>query len=166
MLHDPLHGWATIRIGDFEDVCSYVQDIPVYLWQALNNAVDTWDVSCVSIDAEGYQYIIVFDLCETHIIMNATNGDGFVLKSFQIDILDLAREFIADIRRDLPLWAEWENCGDMTQEQIETHKRELIALCGLLEGKINNAEKLRNAETDREEQIPSDDQQDQETACH
>ena len=58
----------------------------------------------VEFDAEGYNYIIVFDKYETHII---TAKDDFTYATVEINIDKLPQELIEDIYRDLDFWIEW-----------------------------------------------------------
>lgn len=151
MLHNPKYGRATIKIGDFEDRCSYLRDVPKLIWRALDKSVRTYDTTCVSIDAEGYEYIIVFDQFNTHIIMENAEADQYSLKTINVSYRELAREFIDDIRRDLDEWARWTDYGDMSAEEKEERARDLVAMCEVLEGRLDYVEGKPNAKAARKE---------------
>lgn len=150
MIHNPKYGWATIKIGDFEDRCSYVQNVPVQLLKALDHSVRTYETSVVSIDAEGYEYIIVFDQFNTHIIMEDAEVDRYSLKTINIGYRELARELIEDIRRDLKEWARWMDYGMMPENEQEERARELVSKCEILEGRLDYLEGKPNAKAARQ----------------
>lgn len=127
MLDTPSHGWSTIKVGGWSDRCSYLDDVPFMLLKALEETCRTGRPVSVKFDAEGYEYIIVFDVYETHVITETENS--YKLVTVEIMSAELAAELIGDIRKDLPGWSGWADYGDMSG--YERHKREtdLIALC-------------------------------------
>ena len=61
MLSTPKYGWSTITIGNWSDRCSYIDDVPFMLLSAVDEVIRTRTTYSVKFDAEGYEYIIVFD---------------------------------------------------------------------------------------------------------
>lgn len=145
MLHNPKYGWAKIKIGNFEDRCSYVQNVPVQLLKALDHSVRTYEASVVSIDAEGYEYIIVFSQFNTHIIMEDAEVDQYSLKTINIGYRELARELIEDIRRDLDEWACWMDYDTMPENEQAERAMDLVAMCDVVEGRLDYLEGKPNA---------------------
>lgn len=68
MLSKPEHGWADITIGDWSDRCSYLDDVPIALLSEISCVLETHCPRVLKFDAEGWEYLIVFDDYETHII--------------------------------------------------------------------------------------------------
>lgn len=134
MLSTPIHGWSNITIGNWSDRCSYLDDVPFDLLEAIKHLYETVHTPvCVCFDAEGYEYTIVFDLFYTHIILENPDEDGFNYFSIDIDIDDLAKELISDIRKDIDGWSTWLSYHDMTKEEIFERKEELLDLCDFIE---------------------------------
>ena len=78
MLSKPEYGWSNITIRDWSDRCSYIDDIPVMLLDAIYQQLCNNTIQAVGFDAEGYEYIIIFDKFYTHII---TYKDNITYKS-------------------------------------------------------------------------------------
>lgn len=134
MLKTPQYGWSEITIGDWYDRCSYLDDVPYRLLEAVDFTNRTRRPSAVEFDAEGYEYIIVFDTWETHIIHNTFDGEEYRLITIEIALKDLIRELIADIRRDLKEWSEWGY--DISCDEIEERKLDLNAWCNVIEKRL------------------------------
>lgn len=130
MLESPRHGWSQITIGGWSDRCSYLDDVPFLLLEAMKELFFTSKPVSVDLDAEGWEYTIVFDLFETHIITDT--DDGFSVKTIKVTHEEIAQELIADIRRDIIGWSHWDYC-DMTDEQLCARERALLALCDTIE---------------------------------
>ena len=75
MLKTPKYGWSEITIGDWHDRCSYLDDVPYRLLEAVDYTNRCGRPSSVKFDAEGWDYIIVFDQFETHIICYNFEGE-------------------------------------------------------------------------------------------
>lgn len=131
MLKEPKHGWSQITIGSWSDRCSYLDDVPFLLLEGIEEVCRTGNPVAVRLDAEGWEYLIIFDLYETHIITETDNG--YTLKTETIRIKSLAEELIADIRRDLDGWSIWTDYGDMSDDQASERKKGLTVLCNIVE---------------------------------
>ena len=130
MLDTPRNGWSTIKIGGWSDRCSYLDDVPFMLLSALEEACRTGRLVSGKFDAEGYEYIIVFDMYETHIITETENG--YKLVTVEITPAELAAEIIGDIRKDLSGWSSWIDYGDMSEHERREREEDLIILCRML----------------------------------
>lgn len=126
MLSKPKYGWADITIGDWSDRCSYLTDVPFQLLEAMCRSCKNHEPVAAKFDAEGWEYTIIFDWLETHII---TEKDGFELKTVEINRDDLAKELVEDIRANVNEWASWDDYGDMTKEERFNRTFKLIKLC-------------------------------------
>ena len=133
MLDTPMHGWSNIHIGEWSDRCSYLDDVAFMLLHAMIQSCPEHGPVSVKFDAEGWEYIIVFDWCETHIITES--GDGFELVTVNIDRDVLARELLADVRRDVVAWAMFPS-DDFDEPGIKEREIQLLALCDVLEKSI------------------------------
>jgi len=132
MLRKPEHGWSQITIGSWSDRCSYLDDVPFLLLECCEQALRTAKPSVVRLDAEGWEYLIVFDLYETHIITET--DEGFSLTTVTVTLRELAQELVSDIRENLSLWSVWTDCdGDGYDEEKEERSKDLSALCDITE---------------------------------
>ena len=140
MLSKPKHGWSEITIGDWSDRCSYIDDVPFNLLEALEKSCRTHRPVAVKFDAEGWDYIVVFDQFETHIISTNPNDvdvyfSNFDYHTIEIDRDKLAKELIADIRRDIDDWTHWDY-RDHTEDYLSERKKDLLALCNVVEKRL------------------------------
>jgi hypothetical protein len=133
MLDTPKYGWCNIQIGEWYDRCSYLDDVPYRLLEAVDYSNRTNRPSSVKFDAEGWEYIIVFDAYETHIICYDVEG-GYKYYTIEINLKDLIRELLSDIRRDLKAWSEWGY--DISDYEIEERKYDLDAWCSVIERRL------------------------------
>lgn len=135
MLSSPQHGWSNITIGNWSDRCSYLDDVPFDLLRSIWNVQATSLPYAVSFDAEGWQYIIVFDEYETHIITNKESSENKYI-NVKVDIDSLAKELIGDIRKSIDEWASWNDYGGMSFDEIERRKEEMLGLCNMSEDEM------------------------------
>ena len=126
MLSTPKHGWSNITIGSWSDRCSYLDDVPFMLLDALQDALSGKTPIAIEFDAEGYGYTIVFSLGVIHIVTETE--DGYKLASEEIFCKELAKELIADIRKDINVWTIWQDFHETTEEQQETRKQLLLII--------------------------------------
>lgn len=127
MLDKPKDGWSRISIGSWSERCSYIDDVPFMLLEALEESCRTNKPVAVKFDAEGYEYIIVFDWIETHIISD--KGDEYTYVTITADRKVLAHQLIVDIIADLEDWAAW---GTMTEDECEERMYDLAVMCEIL----------------------------------
>lgn len=125
MLSKPEYGWSNITIRDWSDRCSYIDDIPVMLLDAIYQQLCNNTIQAVGFDAEGYEYIIIFDKFYTHII---TYKDNITYKTIEIDIETIAKELVDDIQADLELWISW-SYKSLSKTQEKRRKMILNDFC-------------------------------------
>lgn len=109
MLSVPKHGWVNITIGDWTDRASYLTDVHLDILDALILHFENYVPACAKCDAEGWEYIIVFDHTETHIITDKAESDDISHKYmvFNIPVRALAEEVYSDILANIRDWSEW-----------------------------------------------------------
>lgn len=133
MLDKPKYGWSHITIGEWSDRCSYLDDVPYMLLEALEESCRTSKPVAVEFDAEGWNYIIIFNSFETHIISD--KDDTYTHTCIEVDHRDLAHELIADIMENLDDWARW-SYYIMSEDEYEDRKKDLTVMCGILERRL------------------------------
>ena len=134
MLSTPKYGWSEITIGDWYDRCSDVfNDVPYELLDAVDRTNRTGMPSSVKFDAEGWEYIIVFDKYETHIIHCNFEGE-YNYFTIEIYLKNLIRDLISDIRRDIGAWAAWGY--DRSEDEINERKYDLAVWCDVIEKRL------------------------------
>lgn len=145
MLTKPDCGWADITIGAFCDRCSYVQNVPSELLDALIERLGKSKPTVVEIDAEGYNYAIVFGMSSVYVIHDVceeteagvmSDGDESTLMQLDVPVRSLASELIADIRRDIDVWGEW--CLPSSEKDREDYKATLLVKCNQLEASMDS----------------------------
>ena len=122
MLDAPKLGWRKIHIGAWSDRCSYLDDVPMKLLEAFVRCFRESEPQSVRFDAEGYEYILVFDTYQTCVI---TSKDGNELTVLDVDYRTLAAECITDIRRDLDAWAAF-MYSDANSEVLQKRKDDML----------------------------------------
>lgn len=133
MLKTPKNGWSQITIGDWTDRCSYLDDVPYRLLEAVDDTNRTHRPTSVKFDAEGWEYVIVFDTFETHIITCDFYGTWKYI-TVDIYIKDIIKELLSDIRNDLNAWSEWGY--ELREYEIEERKLDLEAWCNVIEKRL------------------------------
>lgn len=125
-------GWARLSIGQWNDRCSYLDDIPMNLLKALIHVCKTNSPAVVEFDAEGWEDIIVFDCLDTYILTDKSGETQLI--SLNTNIHKLAQELAQDIRDNLNAWVWWP-CWFESNDEREIPKRteELLKLCADLE---------------------------------
>ena len=134
MLTMSKYGWGKIMIGTFSERCSYIDDVPFMLLKGFEESCRTHRPIAMKFDAEGWEYTIVLDLVETHIIMET--DEGYRLITVDVNRDELAKTLVADIRNNLEGWSRWTDYGDMTEDEADERQKDLSVLCDILERRI------------------------------
>lgn len=137
MLSVPMHGWVDITIGDWSDRASYLTDLPCDLLDALITKLQNWIPTCISCDAEGWEYIIVFDSHNIHII---ESKDDFSLISIEKSIREVAEEVYNDISEHVYEWSLWNYDTEDEEKRISNERvleEKLILLRNTLDRRNN-----------------------------
>lgn len=122
MFSKPGYGWVNIKLDTFEDRASYLTNVPHDILNTLTVAIKHYIPASIYFDAEGWRYILVSDMYETYIISDKNGIDELI----HIDkhVIEIAREVIVDIERDLNAWSRW-GCS-LTPSNWELEKQELL----------------------------------------
>lgn len=140
MLSKPKHGWSEITISSWSDRCSYIDDVPFMLLEAIEESCRVNKPVSVKFDAEGWDYIIVFDQFETHIITTNPNDvdtdfGNFDYYTIEVDRDELAKELIADIRKYIDHWTKWDGYCE-NADYVEERQKDLLVLCDVIEKRL------------------------------
>jgi hypothetical protein len=127
MLEKPIHGWSHISIASWNDRCSYLDDVPVMLFEALEQAVATGRPVAVELDAEGYEYTIVFNSYAVFIITGTDEGYSLTVCE-DIRLNNLLWKLAEDVRRDIDDWVSW-GYEDLEVTQMNERRTMLLAHC-------------------------------------
>lgn len=120
MLSKPEYGWCDISICDWKDRASYLTDPHLDLLDAFIGLFKSRKSQVVDCDAEGWEYKIVIDFFEVHII---ESKEGYKYYSFDIGAGYLASELIKDIEKNIEEWSKWDYCGDSEEDYLSAKKR-------------------------------------------
>lgn len=120
MLSRPVHGWTDITIGDWKDRASYLTSVPCDMLDKVADILENRLPTCVYCDAEGWEYIIVFDHFTTFIIHQEESNQ---LISVDIKIEDIAKELLKDIKDYFEDWVIWE--PDCDKNNVEEYRNQL-----------------------------------------
>lgn len=116
MLKKPKDGWSKITIGNWSDRCSYINNVPIDLLKAFINLYKYRNPTTVKFDAEGWEYIIVFDFYEIHIITE--KNDEYILKTIPCNINNLTNELVNDILLNIKEWVNFDEDSPLDKTQI------------------------------------------------
>ena len=125
MLTRPVHGWAEVCIGEHRLRVSHIEPVPEMLLTAFIRALSTPETADVTFDAEGWAWRLQSDRVTRLTILEAAE-ETYILT---IGVRELAREVIADVRRDLDAWSHW--C--CLPGRAEDQRALIIRLCNQLE---------------------------------
>ena len=110
----------------WSDRASYLTDVHFDLISAILRWFELKTPQCVSFDAEGWEYIVVFDWCRTYVI------DGFEdeeekLYSVEKGVGEMSLEIYNDINNYREYWYSW-SAYSGSAEEISEHKAKLDML--------------------------------------
>lgn len=132
-LETPQHGWSKLHMGSWSGRLSYVDDPAFDLLWAVERALRTKQPSAVRFDAEGHEYIIIFDWYDQFVI---TDRDTPELTRIDMKLKDVAAALVRDIRKDLDLWASFPAGAEDSQFELEDRKIDLGILLSVVEKRL------------------------------
>ena len=138
MLSKPEYGWCEINICDWKDRASYLTDPHLDLLDAFIELFKSRKPQVVDCDAEGWEYKIVIDFFEVHII---ESKEGYKYYSFDIGAGYLAKDLINDIEENLDAWCKWD-LNDNSEEYYLKEKERLNSKIKVLNGYLRKYFKL------------------------
>lgn len=133
MLSNPKAGWCKLEIGDFKGTPSYLTDVPVDLLTAF---IDYYKkgIGAAFFDEEGSEFNLLLSNYSVYIVYCGNESTLYEFPDINID--DLAKELIADIRSNTNLWANF--CASVASCLFWSNKRKLATLVDELEELVNN----------------------------
>ena len=126
MLSKPNCGWVNIKIGDWCDRASYLTDPHKDLLNGFIQLYSERKPNVISCDAEGWEYLIVLDINNVHII---EYGEKTEFYTCEIDTKNLAQELIKDIEDNLDGWVHWDVEDDILVYERESLKEGYVGYC-------------------------------------
>lgn len=153
MLSIPKNGWVSVSLVESAEVCnknniltkavrnnenlcgenivwsdraSYLTDVHFDLISAILRWFELKTPQCVSFDAEGWEYIVVFDWCRTYVI-DGFEDDEEKLYSVEKGIGEMSLEIYNDINNYREDWYSW-SAYSGSAEEISEHKEKLDIL--------------------------------------
>ena len=125
MLSGPEHGWAKVELGGRRLDVSYIQPVPEMLLTTFIRALSTDGRAQATFDAEGWHWQMELGDPVRVTILGNPPESWAVPASTQ----ELARELIADVRRDMKEWSGWQpRMGDSEGAWLSDLCRKLEAL--------------------------------------
>ena len=122
MLSVPQYGWVDISIEDWKDRASYLTDVPHDLLDKFNNMFEKHGSPvAVGFDAEGWEYIIVFDWYTTYIIESKDTEKLYV---FDKCFIEFAEEVYDDISSHIVEWSNWDY--NVESEEIRLNEEKVL----------------------------------------
>lgn len=121
MLSIPKYGWVNLSIGDWSDRASYLTNVSFDILEAFINLLQNRKVSSVSFDAEGWEYIIVFDFYDVYIIENKEEEPK--LYHFDISAVSLAEEVYKDMKDNVYAWSLWDYGTQSEEDRLVEEKK-------------------------------------------
>lgn len=106
MISNPNFGWCDFSLGDFTGTPSYLTDVPIDLLDAFCECFEKGRSVCF-FDEEGTEFWLILDMHLPSIFV-IEEKVGTVLHDFSsMDIMELAKELIANIEKDLEGWGRF-----------------------------------------------------------
>ncbi len=120
MISNPKHGWCNFKLGTFEGTPSYLTDVPIDILTAF---IDYHNKGCgvIWFDEEGTEFTLVITPYSLFIIEEKEKP---ILHDFsEMKIVDLEKELIEDIEKDLYGWINFTTDDDL--EEVKQHENEI-----------------------------------------
>lgn len=139
MISNPKHGWCDFKIEDDDDnmffgTPSYVTNVPVDLLQAFLD-YKTKDQGMACFDEEGTEFTLVLNPHSMFIISENEKCNARLYKFNKININNLIKELIQDIKNDLIEWSMfYYDCVD--EEEIKINREHIRNLICQLKEKL------------------------------
>lgn len=133
-LKRPQYGWSELQIGDWTGTLSYINDAGNELLWAINRVVTKGDPSVILFDAEGYEWMMVLNQFEQHILRET--GEGWNHHTLNIKIKDLAAPIVQQIADDVDEWAAFPVDVEPGSKEFEERRVNMDLLLAILAHRI------------------------------
>ena len=135
MLSNPKAGWCELEIGDFKGTPSYLTDVPVDLLTAFINYYKN-GIGAVFFDEEGSEFNLLLSNYSAYIIYVDFENKSTLYEFPDIDIDNLAKELITDIKSNIDYWANF--YASSSSCMFWSNKLTLVSLVSDLEELVNS----------------------------
>lgn len=135
MLSNPKAGWCELEIGNFKGTPSYLTDVPVDLLTAFINYYKN-GIGAVLFDEEGSEFNLLLSNYSAYIIYVDCENKSILYEFPDIDIDNLAKELITDIKSNIDSWANF--YASSSSCMFWSNKLTLMSLVSDLEELVNN----------------------------
>lgn len=100
------NGWCTVTLGDFSSRASYLTDVPFDCIDAAIHAIESHMPFCVRFDAEGWDFYVMSDVCNTYVVVEKEDTIFYKCGSV-VDKDDIALQIYKDISEDFDEWVSF-----------------------------------------------------------
>lgn len=135
MLSNPKAGWCELKIDNFKGTPSYLTDVPVDLLTAFINYYKK-GIGAAFFDEEGSEFNLLLSNYSVYIIYVDCENESTLYEFPDIDIDNLAKELIADIKSNVDSWANF--YASSSSCMFWSNKLTLVSLVSDLEELVNS----------------------------
>lgn len=135
MLSNPKAGWCELEIGNFKGTPSYLTDVPVDLLTAFINYYKK-GIGAAFFDEEGSEFNLLLSNYSAYIIYVDCENKSTLYEFPDIDIDNLAKELITDIKSNIDSWANF--YASSSSCMFWSNKLKLVTLVSDLEELVNS----------------------------
>lgn len=123
MLSTPQCGWSTMKIGKFKKTVSYLTDVPNDLINAFISFFET-GTGAASFECEPYKFDLIFscNFAKDKQALPYIVSWKRKIYTESVPVVELADEFLAEMKRDLDAWSEW-GYNTTTPEIVKQNKQ-------------------------------------------
>lgn len=135
MLSTPKAGWCELKIGNFKGTPSYLTDVPVDLLTAFIHYYKK-GIGTAFFDEEGSEFNLLLSNYSAYIIYVDHENKTTLYEFPDVDIDNLAKELISDIKSNVDSWANF--YASSSSCMFWNNKLKLVSLVSDLEELVNN----------------------------
>lgn len=140
MLSNPKVGWCELEISNFKGTPSYLTNVPVDLLTAF---IDYYKkgIGAVFFDEEGSEFNLLLSNYSAYIIYVDFENKSTLYEFPDIDIDNLAKELITDIKSNIDSWASFYASSNSCM--FWSNKLTLVSLVSDLEELVNSRKLIK-----------------------
>lgn len=132
MLSRPRNGWCILSVSGWQDMASYIEDVPVKLLDGVERVMLDGTVVHIDLDGEDREYLLRLSP-EQISVTTCYPGEEVVTRTFNLNIEDIARELIRDVRVCLEDWVDWPPGSERPGFDRAARRNMLAAYCDVIE---------------------------------
>lgn len=123
MIKDLGAGWCGFTIGDFHGTPSYITNVPVDLLQVFLD-YKTKGQGIAWFDEEGTEFTLVLNPYSIFVIAENEEGEGKLYNFSELNIDNLIKELIQDVKSNLVGWSIF-YCSCDDEEEIKVNREHI-----------------------------------------